>query len=171
MTKKKSVGTWWSKRHRAYKYQDKKKGMEYDLTLDQAKALMSLPCYYCTSLECKGLDRVDNLKGHCLANVIPCCHKCNMIVASIPFAAKMELRESLRNIHTKGILENWKPQFTSVKKESETFDFEELSHKMSIVADEIQRKNDSSSSAWILLCEEKVAKLIESELDEEESID
>jgi len=118
MTAKKRDGTWWSKRHRSYRYQDKKKGMEYDLTLDQAKALMSLPCYYCTSPECRGLDRISNALGHQLSNVIPCCHKCNMIVASIPFSAKMELRESLRNIYTKGILDNWKPQFTSQKKES-----------------------------------------------------
>lgn len=107
----KSKGSWWSNRHRKYKYQDKRDGLEYDLTLDQAKALMSLPCFYCTVPECRGLDRLDNKFGHTLSNVVPCCGKCNLILGSVPYVAKLEMRESLRNIREKKLIDDWTPPY------------------------------------------------------------
>lgn len=104
-------GSWWSNKHRKYKYQDKKAGLEYNLTLDQAKALMSLPCFYCCRPESKGLDRISNDFGHTTSNVVPCCGTCNLMLASTPWAAKIEMRESLRSIREKGLLGSWKPPY------------------------------------------------------------
>lgn len=104
-------GSWWSNKHRKYKYQDKKAGLEYNLTLDQAKALMSLPCFYCCRPEPKGLDRISNDFGHTTSNVVPCCGTCNLMLASTPWAAKIEMRESLRSIREKGLLGSWKPPY------------------------------------------------------------
>lgn len=104
-------GSWWSNKHRKYKYQDKKVGLEYNLTLDQAKALMSLPCFYCCRPESKGLDRISNDFGHTTSNVVPCCGTCNLMLASTPWAAKIEMRESLRSIREKGLLGSWKPPY------------------------------------------------------------
>lgn len=115
-----SRGTWWSNKHRKYKYVDKKKGLRYDLTLDQAKALMSLPCFYCCKPEARGLDRVDNTKGHELNNVIPCCFRCNMILTDLPYSAKIEMREALRTAREKGCLNSWLPSYNSFSKEKES---------------------------------------------------
>lgn len=117
----KSKGSWWSNRHRKYKYQDKRDGLEYDLTLDQAKALMSLPCFYCTIPECRGLDRLDNKFGHTLSNVVPCCGKCNLILGSVPYVAKLEMRESLRNIREKKLIDDWTPPYLCEPKPVERF--------------------------------------------------
>jgi hypothetical protein len=110
-------GSWWSNKHRKYKYSDKKKGYLYDLTLDQARAIMSLPCYFCCRAEARGLDRIDNSKGHELSNVLPCCFKCNMILTDLPLPAKIEMRESLRNLREKGLVDNWQPAYNSFDKQ------------------------------------------------------
>lgn len=115
----KSKSSWWSAKHRKYKYLDKKSGLKYDLTLDQAKALMSLPCFYCCKPESHGLDRISNDLGHELTNVVPCCGTCNLMLASTPWAAKLEMRESLRSIREKGLLGDWKPPYLTEPQVSE----------------------------------------------------
>ena len=110
MSKKSS---WWSDKHRKYKHRDKQAGFVYDLTLEQAKALMSLPCFYCCQPEARGLDRISNDLGHELKNLVPCCGTCNLMLASTPWPAKLEMRESLRSIKEKNLLGDWKPPYLS----------------------------------------------------------
>jgi hypothetical protein len=107
-------GSWWSKKHRDYKYGDKQKGYEYSFTLDQALAIMQLPCYYCSKPESRGIDRLDNDKGHSAGNVVPCCEKCNIILGTLPNLAKLEMREALRQIHIKDLLKDWQPVYRIV---------------------------------------------------------
>ena len=110
MKRKRSPGSWWSKKHRDYKYTDKLKGFTYDLTLDTAKAIMNLPCFYCCRPgAAQGIDRLDNDKGHETGNVVPCCSKCNFILSTIPYSAKLEMREALRTIQEKDLLKDWQP--------------------------------------------------------------
>lgn len=115
MTKKKlkHKGSWWSNQHRRYKHQDKKKGFSYDLTLDQAKALMLLPCYFCGHSPSKGLDRIDNSQGHTLnpLNIVSCCTNCNMLLGQVTWEMKLELRDGLRQIREKGLYNNWHPAY------------------------------------------------------------
>lgn len=103
-----------SKRHRSYKHADKKKGFEYDLSLEQIKALLILPCYYCGDNRqgedfIRGLDRLDHSRGHDSKNVVICCKKCNFILSNLPQKVKMELREGLRSAFEKGYLDEWDP--------------------------------------------------------------
>jgi len=81
-------GSWWSARHRSYKYKDKKTNLSFDLTLEESKAIMQLPCFYCAKLESRGLDRIDNSLGHIKGNIVPCCRTCNLMLCAIPWAAK-----------------------------------------------------------------------------------
>lgn len=59
-----------------------RRNIEWDITLEEFKTLSELPCHYCKRVfsECgSGLDR-KNAKGpYSLANVVPCCGKCNFL--------------------------------------------------------------------------------------------
>jgi len=115
--KKKNRGSWESKKHRDYKYRDKKRGNEYAFSLEQSSALFRLPCFYCTKPMAKGLDRLDNNLGYESENVIPCCQNCNTILGTLPKEAKMEMREALRSIYEKNLLEGWTPIYMVPVKE------------------------------------------------------
>ena len=71
----------------------KRKNHEWDLTNEETKYLMSLPCFYCNkspdahkifNRDCKGtyyyngIDRINNKIGYIKNNVVPCCFKCNL---------------------------------------------------------------------------------------------
>lgn len=77
-----------------YKYQAKRRGLIWSLTLEQLIALFNGNCYYCgiepnnfsSNLNKKkfyggfiynGIDRVDNSKGYEIENVVTCCRRCN----------------------------------------------------------------------------------------------
>jgi hypothetical protein len=56
--------------------------LSFDLEFDQYVELRSKRCFYCAdelSPTGGGLDRLDNLKGYTLSNVVPCCTVCNYI--------------------------------------------------------------------------------------------
>ena len=55
--------------------------LECLLTLEEYKKVVENPCYYCGGVLCTvgySLDRIDNEQGYTLANVRPCCKRCNM---------------------------------------------------------------------------------------------
>lgn len=148
MSKKSS---WWSDRHRKYKYTDKRDGLEYDLTLDQAKAVMSLPCFYCCKPESKGLDRISNDIGHTVSNIVPCCGICNLMLASTPWAAKLEMRESLRSIRDKNLLGDWKPPYLSAPKPK-------------VESKEVDSESCDASTTITEIMSEQIAKEIDKEI-------
>lgn len=58
----------------------KRKGLEYNLTIDDIHALINLPCEYCgDSQKLSEIDRKDSSKGYTKDNVAPACRRCNMI--------------------------------------------------------------------------------------------
>lgn len=62
----------------SYKHFDKKRNLEFDLTLDWfLENIYNKPCFYCHCSFPSGCDRIDNNLGHTKANVIPCCDLCN----------------------------------------------------------------------------------------------
>lgn len=61
----------------------KKRELQFSLTLNEYKNLISNLCYYCGDVTLGkaqgiGLDRIDNNKGYILNNVLPCCGSCNI---------------------------------------------------------------------------------------------
>lgn len=64
----------------SYKSIDKKKGLDFDLTIEWYKEnIEGKSCYYCEDAESRiGCDRIDNSQGHTKLNVVPCCKLCNV---------------------------------------------------------------------------------------------
>jgi hypothetical protein len=68
----------WRTRHNA-----KWRGKTFNLTVEQFKEIRGRPCYYCDGLlgalpkRQGGLDRIDNMRGYEVGNVLPCCRTCN----------------------------------------------------------------------------------------------
>lgn len=80
-----------------YTYRAKKKAMEFSLTEDEFKEIVSQPCYFCgqpadrqfptqTKLNTcptngtilvNGIDRIDSAVGYKKENCLPCCEICN----------------------------------------------------------------------------------------------
>lgn len=72
-----------------YQWQAKRKNREFTLSKQDFLTITAKNCYYCGALPsnqagrygrmCRynGMDRVDNLKGYTLDNVVPCCKTCN----------------------------------------------------------------------------------------------
>lgn len=68
-----------------YKRDAKKRDYNFELSLEDFKSIIKLPCYYCGQLPYAkfkdalftGLDRIDNSTGYFPTNVVPCCTICN----------------------------------------------------------------------------------------------
>jgi hypothetical protein len=64
----------------SHKRFDKKKNRECNLSQEYViKNILYEKCFYCGfSAENMGCDRLDNLIGHIIGNVVPCCPDCNV---------------------------------------------------------------------------------------------
>lgn len=74
-----------------YQYSAKKRGHDFVLSHEEALHLFSSPCYYCGvgpsqaihrhqnngDFPYNGIDRLDNARGYCAENCVPCCGRCN----------------------------------------------------------------------------------------------
>jgi len=74
-----------------YKRNAQLRDYKFELNKKQFKQIILLNCFYCDSTlsnlysaRCKtgsfrynGIDRIDNTKGYCLSNCVPCCGICN----------------------------------------------------------------------------------------------
>lgn len=63
----------------AYRFADKAKGLQCDLTAAWFKEnIQNKACVYCKRSNVRiGCDRIDNSIGHTKANVVPSCGDCN----------------------------------------------------------------------------------------------
>ena len=78
------------RRESAFRAGALRRGLPYDLTLDQFMSFWQKSCRYCgDEIETVGLDRVDNSKGYLFSNVVPCCKICNSM------KSHMELKDFL----------------------------------------------------------------------------
>lgn len=94
---------------RAYQSVDRRLGRKSITRQECIELLHDASCFYCgcDDLNQLGLDRIDNALGHEVANVVPCCSKCNNILGDIPYAAKLKLKDGLRAIAEEGLLADW----------------------------------------------------------------
>ena len=76
----------WSRTHasarlNALKYAAERRGIEWNLTDDEAKVMLVSPCVYCKHLDLEvrvnGIDRLDSAKPYTIENCRPCCKNCN----------------------------------------------------------------------------------------------
>jgi hypothetical protein len=55
-----------------------KRKLAYSLSRDEFMSFWKKPCVYCgDDIETVGLDRIDNLQGYIVGNVVACCATCN----------------------------------------------------------------------------------------------
>ena len=99
----------------AYKRGAKKRGLEYELAEDQFAELTQKDCYYCGAKPnniikhkesfgeyiYNGLDRIDNIKGYTINNVVSCCHLCNSAKGKL---TTQEFKELIKRIYNKIII-------------------------------------------------------------------
>ena len=57
------------------------RGIEWNLSDEEAKVMMTSPCIYCKHMDLdvrvNGIDRLDSGKSYCTENCRPCCKNCN----------------------------------------------------------------------------------------------
>jgi hypothetical protein len=95
-----------------------KRGLVFELTLEQFKALTVQNCFYCgeppaerhvktgtrpnvrtSTCYANGVDRVDNSVGYVAKNVVPCCSKCNHAKHTMGQAEFLALARSIAALH------------------------------------------------------------------------
>lgn len=88
-----------------YKQNAEKRGLEFNLTLEQFKELIHQDCYYCgaapsnvwksdskdNSLLYNGIDRKDNKIGYVIDNCVSSCKACNFLKGSLSSEAFLNL--------------------------------------------------------------------------------
>lgn len=76
-----------------YKSNAKRRGLTFDLSLNQFREITKKNCFYCKNVPSNikvsytgvgdyiynGIDRVNNTKGYFIENCVPCCRKCNIM--------------------------------------------------------------------------------------------
>lgn len=80
-------------RYCEYRYNAKKRGFNFNLSLDDFERMTSMECHYCGGFSSEwdersrgnGIDRKDSTKGYFNENCVPCCSKCNFVKNSMPY--------------------------------------------------------------------------------------
>ena len=71
------------RRYYAYRNQCPRRGISFNLSLDDFVSLTSQFCYYCglksADKDYVGIDRLDSIKGYILSNCVSCCATCNFM--------------------------------------------------------------------------------------------
>lgn len=70
-----------------YKQGAKSRELEFNLTLDEFKSIVTKPCIYCGALDeygLSGVDRIDSSKSYQSDNCVPCCKIHNIGKSDLP---------------------------------------------------------------------------------------
>lgn len=66
------------RRYSWIKISARRRGIEFQLSIQYLAEIMSMPCYYCKATRYKfSVDRKDNHGGYFDENVVACCRSCN----------------------------------------------------------------------------------------------
>jgi hypothetical protein len=99
----------------SYKGTAKRKGLCFELNETQFTYITQQECYYCGKLPSNiakgkkkygewiynGIDRLDNLIGYKLDNVVPCCKNCNLAKRSLTEKQFLSLVKAIYERHLK----------------------------------------------------------------------
>lgn len=81
-----------------YRHGAKRRGISFDLTVEEFNTLWQLPCNYCGSeIQEIGIDRVDSTQGYRIDNVVPCCAICNTMKLALPRSIFVEHCQKVAN--------------------------------------------------------------------------
>ena len=78
-----------SGRYSTYRSNAIKRGIPFDLTIEQFDLITSKPCHYCGECDVyedmtfTGVDRMDSSKGYIFNNCVPCCRICNSMKSDL----------------------------------------------------------------------------------------
>lgn len=56
-----------------------KRGIEFNLSVDEFNTIIAHPCVYCGASSSIGVDRIDSSDGYNIDNAQPCCSDCNLM--------------------------------------------------------------------------------------------
>lgn len=75
---------WWREFNRLphrifndYRKRARRKGYDFDFTLEEFLEFTARPCFFCMTTPSKGIDRANSSKGYEKENCLPCCKVCN----------------------------------------------------------------------------------------------
>jgi len=105
-----------------YEYQTraKKKGLEFSLSKESFRNMITQECSYCGILPTKkrrknnsmivwnGIDRIDNTKGYISNNIVTCCQTCNTAKSTMTVKEFLEWAKRITNFSSvlkRGMLE------------------------------------------------------------------
>jgi hypothetical protein len=98
--RRKMVKDWWNTpkgRFQKYRINAIKRGIDFNLTLDEFSALWKKPCDYCgAEIEFIGVDRIDPKGIYEPGNITPCCKFCNLSKRDM---TAEEYKQHLERIH------------------------------------------------------------------------
>lgn len=106
--------------YRLYKYNAKAKKLEFTLTVETFREIITSPCFYCDreptrehlhdkktngGFKCNGIDRVDNERGYTEENVVSCCTDCNWMKQQMSLEKFFNhIKNIFLNLKKKGLL-------------------------------------------------------------------
>lgn len=93
-----------NKTYSGYKNNAKSRKLEFSLSKEQFRHIVSLNCFYCGNPPSNrstrsltngdfiynGIDRLDSSKGYVIDNVVPCCYDCNKAKTNTPYSVFKE---------------------------------------------------------------------------------
>lgn len=85
----------------ATKHRARGRGLDYQLTLDEVRVLVTSTCEYCgiaadlSSPKLNGVDRFDSSLGYLISNSRSCCWPCNVLKSDLSFDDFRELVENI----------------------------------------------------------------------------
>lgn len=78
-------------KYSVYRRNSLKRGLVFDLTLEDFLSLWQKSCSYCgSSIDTIGIDRIDSGIGYVVGNITPCCELCNWMKRELPLSVFKE---------------------------------------------------------------------------------
>lgn len=59
------------------------RGISLDLTFYEFSTIINSPCDYCSTPNCRGIDRLDSSEPYTKDNSVPCCRICNQMKSDL----------------------------------------------------------------------------------------
>jgi hypothetical protein len=88
-----------------YRYNAKKRQLDFDLSLEEFTTLATQNCHYCGTpprvkkrtykTKLNGVDRKERDKGYTVANCVPCCSICNLMKGRLSY---QQFLKAVKNI-------------------------------------------------------------------------